>query len=64
MRPAAEPLGVGVIGGGEGVLPGLVDRSGGAEVHRGRGVPGDPGMPVNVVVLVEESGAELAGVGE
>ena len=62
--PAAEPLGVVVVGGGERVLPGLVDRAGGTEVDRGRGVPGDPGMPVNVVVLVEETGAELAGVGQ
>jgi len=28
----AEPLGVGVVGGGEGVLPVLVDGVGGAEV--------------------------------
>src|SRR6266851_995915 len=47
--PAAEPLGVVVVGGGERVLPGLVDRAGGTEVDRGRGVPGDPGMPVNVL---------------
>ena len=64
VRPAGEPLGVGVPGGGEGVLPGLVDRDVGAEVDRGGGVPGDAGVPVNVVVLVEEGGAEVAGVGE
>ncbi len=62
--PAAEPLGVGVVGGGESVLPGLVDRAGGPEMDRGGGVPGDPGMTVDVVVLVEEAGAELPGVGE
>jgi len=64
VRSAAEPLRVDVVGGGEGVLPVLVDRVGGAEVDRGRGVPGDPGMPVDVVVLVEEAGAELAGVSQ
>jgi hypothetical protein len=64
VGPVAEPAGVGVPGGGEGVLPGLVDRGVGAEVDRGRGVPGDAGVPVDVVVLMEEAGAELAGVGE
>ena len=48
--------GVGVVGGGEGVLAVLIDRAGRPEVHRCRGVPGDPGMTMNVVVLVEESG--------
>jgi len=62
VRPSAEPLGMGVVGGGEGVLPGLVDRVGGAEVDGGRGVPSDAGVPVSVVVLVEEAGAELPGV--
>src|SRR5665647_3845673 len=61
---ATESLGVGVVGGGQGVLPVLVERVGGAEVDRGRGVPRDPGMMVDVVVLVEEAGAELAGVGQ
>jgi len=64
VRPAAEPFGVGVVGGGEGVLPVLVDRVGGAEVHRRGGVPSDARVPVDVVVLVEEAGAELAGVGQ
>ena len=32
---ATESLGVGVVGGGQGVLPVLVDRVGGAEVDRG-----------------------------
>ena len=64
VRPVAEPFGVVVVGGGEGVLPGLVDRAGGSEVDGGRGVPRDPGMPMDVVVLVEEAGAELAGVGQ
>ena len=62
VRPTAEPFGVGVVGGGEGVLSVLVDRGGGAEVHRRGCVPRDPGMPVDVVVLVEEAGAELACV--
>ena len=60
----AEPFGVGVVGGGERVLPLLIDGLGSAEVDRGRGVPGDPGMPVDVVVLVEEAGAELASVSQ
>lgn len=30
-RPAAEPLGVGVVGDGQRVLPVLIDRVGGAE---------------------------------
>lgn len=64
VRAVAEPLGVGVVGGGEGVVPVLVDGFGGAEVDRGWGVPGDPGVPVDVVVLVEEAGAELAGVSQ
>ncbi len=33
VRPTAEPLGVGMVGSGERVLPLLVDRVGGAEVH-------------------------------
>jgi len=61
---ATESLGVGVVGGGQGVLPVLVDRVGGGEVDRGRGVPRDRGGAVDVVVLVEEAGAELAGVGQ
>src|SRR5450755_1445240 len=36
VRPVAEPFGVVVVGGGEGVLPGLVDRAGGSEVDGGR----------------------------
>lgn len=60
----AEPLGVGVAGGGEGVLPVLVDGAGGAEVDRRSTVPSDPGVPVDVVVLVEEAGAELAGLSQ
>ena len=59
-----EPFGVGVVGGGEGVLPVLIDRVGGAVMHGCGGVPGDAGMPVDVVVFVEEPGAELAGVGQ
>jgi hypothetical protein len=64
VRSVAEPLRVGVVGGGKRVLPLLIDGLGGAEVDRGRGVPSDPGMPVDVVVLVEEAGAELAGVSQ
>jgi len=62
FRPAAEPFGVGVVGGGEGVLAFLVDGVGGAEVNRRRCVPADPGMPVNMIVFEEEAGEELPGV--
>ncbi len=34
VRPVAEPFGVGVVGGGERVMPVLVDRVAGAEVWR------------------------------
>jgi hypothetical protein len=60
----SESLGVGVVGGGEGVLAVLVDGVGGAEVDRCGCVPGDPGVSVDVVVLLEKSGAELSGVGQ
>ena len=60
--PSAEPFGVGVVGRGQGGLPGLVDRAGGAEMHRGGRVLRYARMVMNVVVFVEESGAELAGV--
>ena len=63
MWPTTEPLGVRLVGRGQRVLPVLVDRVGGAEVDRGWSVPGDPGVPVDVVVLVEEARTELAGVG-
>jgi hypothetical protein len=56
-----EALGVGGAGGVEGVLAGLVDGAGGREVDRGRGVPADPGMAVDVVVLGEEPVAERPG---
>ena len=61
---AAESLGVGVVGGGEGVLAVFVDGVGGAEVDGCGCVPGDPGVAVDVVVLVEKGGAELSGVGQ
>ena len=53
-----------MVGGSEGGLPGLVDGVGSPEVHRCWCVPGDPGVMVDVVVFVEEAGAELAGLGE
>ncbi len=59
-----EALGMVVVGGGEGGLAGFVDRLGGAEVHGRWCVPGDPGVVMDIVVLVEEAGAELAGVSE
>lgn len=43
-----------MVGGGQGVVAGLVDSVGGAEVHRCRGVPSDAGVAVDVVVFVEE----------
>ena len=49
------------MGGVEGVLAGGVDRAGGREVHRGGGVPADPGMAVDVVVLGKEPVAEHPG---
>jgi len=58
----AEPGGVGCVGGGEGGGPVGLDFGGGAVVDRGRGVQRDAGMAVLVVVVVEEAGAEAAGV--
>jgi hypothetical protein len=51
-----------VVGGGQGGSSGVVDGVGGAEVDGGEGVPADTGMPMNVVVLVEELGAEVFSV--
>ena len=55
---SGEALRVGGSGGVEGLLTGGVDRAGGREVDRGWGVPADPGMAVDVVVLGEEPVAE------
>ena len=62
MGSPAEPRRVGVERRGEGRSAGVVDGVSGAEVDGGGGMPADPGMPVDVVVLVEEFGAELFGV--
>ncbi len=50
----AESLGVGGVGGVEGLLPHHLDAVGGAVVDRGRGVQSDPGMAVLMVVVAEE----------
>ena len=47
---------------GEGGSAGVVDGVSGAEVHGCGRVPADAGMAMNIVVLVEEFGAELFGV--
>jgi len=39
VRPTAEPLGVGVVGGGEGVLPVLIDRARRAVDGLSNGIP-------------------------
>jgi len=43
---------------------GVVDLAVGAVVDRGGGMPADPGVMVDVVVLGEESVAEDPGLGE
>jgi len=50
--------------GGEGGLAGFIDRLGGPEVHGCWCVPSNPGVVMDIVVLVEEPGAELAGLGQ
>jgi hypothetical protein len=45
---------VGLVGGDQGDVTGVVDSGRGAEVNRGGGVPADAGMAVDVVVLGEE----------
>lgn len=57
---AAEPFGMGDPGGVEGLLPLFTDLSGGAVMHRCRGVQADPGVPVFVVVVGVERLAVLA----
>jgi hypothetical protein len=60
----AEPLGVGGVGGVEGLLSQEPDAVGGAVVDRGWGVQSDPGMTVLMVVVAEELLAEGAGIGK
>ena len=55
---AAEPFGVGGVGRVEGDLARVVDGAGGAEVNRRWGVPSDPRVAKDVVVLGEESVTE------
>ena len=47
----AEPVGVGRVGGVEGLLALRADLGGGAVVDRGGGVQPDPGVAVLVVVV-------------
>ena len=61
---AVEPLGVSGVGAVERGLALRTDLDGGAEVDRGGGVHADPGMAVIVIVGVEESVAERAGIGQ
>ncbi len=57
-----EPGRVCRVGGVEGRGPLGSDLGGGAVVDRGRSVQSDAGMAVDVVVVLEELGAERAGV--
>ena len=57
-----EPGRVGGVGGVEGDGPLGADLAGGAVVDRRRGVQPDAGVAVDVVVVIEERGAERAGV--
>ena len=59
-----EAVGVGGVGLVEDFLPVGADGYGGAVVDRGGRVQADSGMPVVVIVVVEESVAEGAGVGQ
>jgi hypothetical protein len=58
----AETDGAGPEGGVQGRLALGSDLGGGAVVDRGRGVQADAGMTMDVVVVVEELGAEGPGV--
>jgi hypothetical protein len=57
-RLVAESGGVRGVGGGERFGPGGADLGGGAVVDRRRGVEPDAGMAVDMVVVIEELGAE------
>ena len=57
-----EPGGVGGVGGVEGRGALGADLVGGAVVDRGGGVQADAGVTMDVVVVLEERGAERAGV--
>ena len=52
---AGEAFGVRGVGRVEGDLAGLVDGASGAEVNRRRGMPSDPRMAMDMVVLGEET---------
>jgi hypothetical protein len=54
LGSAAKPGRVGVVGRGQGLPAGVVDRVGSPEMHRRRGMPSDPGMAMNIIVLIEE----------
>src|SRR5690606_37983622 len=59
-----EPGGVRLVSGGERLGPGGSDLGGGAVVNRCRRVQADPGMAVDVVVVIEERRAERAGISD
>ena len=59
---AAEPFGVGLVGGPEGGGPAGLDGDPGAVVHGRGGVHRDAGVPVLGVVIGEEVSAEDVGV--
>src|SRR6478672_8874813 len=63
-RSATEPSRVGLVGRRQGLLEGVVYRGGGPEMHRRRGMPPDPGMAMNVIVLVKELRQELLRVSQ
>ena len=58
----AEPGRVGSVGGVEGLGPLGPDLRGGAVVDRGGRVQPDAGVAMNMVVVLEEVGAECPGV--
>jgi hypothetical protein len=62
LGTAAEPLGVGGVGGGKDLSAAGLDLDRAAIVHGGWGVVADAGMAVFVVVVAEENRAEAAGI--
>ena len=57
-----EPLGVAGVGGGEDLCAVSADLLSGSEVDGSGGVQSESGVVVLVVVVVEDLGAERAGV--
>ena len=58
----SEACAVGEVGGFEGDCALSTDLASGAVVHRRRGVQPDAGVAVDMVVVIEERGAEAARV--